>query len=531
MFSVTSDIQASPALKTTAPKQPRQDASQLPDSFSALVDAATPPDPSTSSLPSPQPVSRASSAAPSRDSGRSSDTDRTSQAKASDKTQGQADNGPSRTDKAGPDTTSDTTAGKPAKSATDSTDSTDGKTTEKTTDKTDGDKASADAIAAAQAATADQATGPTPVAVALPSGITLATAAVGPGATDGDGTSAGPTPTGPAGTAAPVLDGSVDANAGLMAAAAKTAGAKTAGDAASTTGADAATTARTETAAPSDQTFTAALDAATPGGSKPAVKAAAQAKTGLAAGETGKSADLGNAPAQGAHPQNQAAGPTQQPAVATKPDGSELEPAKGNTTPAPSAHERGAAPGNVQTNGQIDPSAQAATALQPQLSTPAAQTNPITAANLTATAATTASVPLHGLAVEIAASALNGKSRFEIRLDPAELGRIDVRIDVDRNGQVTSHLRVEKPETLAMLQQTAPQLQQALQDAGLKSNNSGLQFSLRDQNSSGQNGGDYQQNGNSQRLIVTEDENVPVQLAGRSYGRMFGAQGGVDIRV
>ena len=79
----------------------------------------------------------------------------------------------------------------------------------------------------------------------------------------------------------------------------------------------------------------------------------------------------------------------------------------------------------------------------------------------------------------------SGKSRFEIRLDPAELGRIDVRIDVDRNGQVTSHLTVEKPETLAMLRQDAPQLQRALNDAGLKTGDGGLQFSLRDQSSSG----------------------------------------------
>ena len=40
-----------------------------------------------------------------------------------------------------------------------------------------------------------------------------------------------------------------------------------------------------------------------------------------------------------------------------------------------------------------------------------------------------------------------------------------------------------------MLQQDAPQLQQALDDAGLKTGNSGLQFSLRDQSSSGQNSG------------------------------------------
>jgi flagellar hook-length control protein FliK len=154
----------------------------------------------------------------------------------------------------------------------------------------------------------------------------------------------------------------------------------------------------------------------------------------------------------------------------------------------------------------------------------------LSAANLTATVATGAPVPLSGLAVEIAASARSGKTRFDVRLDPADLGRIDVRIDVDRNGQVTSHLRVEKPETLTMLQQDAPQLRQALDDAGLKTGNSGLQFSLRDQSSSGQNNGN-QTGGNAQRLVVSEDDTVPVAVAGRSYGRTLNSNGGVDIRV
>jgi flagellar hook-length control protein FliK len=91
--------------------------------------------------------------------------------------------------------------------------------------------------------------------------------------------------------------------------------------------------------------------------------------------------------------------------------------------------------------------------------------------------------------MEIAASAKSGKTRFEIRLDPAELGRIDVRIDIDRHGQVTSHLTVERPETLSMLRQDANQLQRALDNAGLSTGNGGLQFSLRDQSSQGQNDG------------------------------------------
>jgi chemotaxis protein MotD len=131
--------------------------------------------------------------------------------------------------------------------------------------------------------------------------------------------------------------------------------------------------------------------------------------------------------------------------------------------------------------------------------------------------------------MEIAVSARSGQSRFEIRLDPAELGRIDVRIDVDRNGQVTSHLTVEKPETLSMLRQDAPQLQRALNDAGLSTGDGGLQFSLRDQSSSGQQNGN-QSNPNAQRLIITEEEAVPAMVAG-NYGRMLGASGALDIRV
>jgi flagellar hook-length control protein FliK len=149
---------------------------------------------------------------------------------------------------------------------------------------------------------------------------------------------------------------------------------------------------------------------------------------------------------------------------------------------------------------------------------------------LTVTAATTAAVPLNGLALEIAVSARSGKSRFDIRLDPADLGQIDVRIEVDRSGQVTSHLTVEKPETLSLLRQDAPQLQQALNDAGLKTGNGGLQFSLRDQSSSGQNSGSNT-GSNAHRLIVAEEDAVPAAVAGRTYGRLSGLSSGVDIRV
>ncbi|KYG97504.1 flagellar hook-length control protein FliK, partial [Bradyrhizobium sp. DOA1] len=153
-------------------------------------------------------------------------------------------------------------------------------------------------------------------------------------------------------------------------------------------------------------------------------------------------------------------------------------------------------------------------------------------ATLTATAATHTAVPISGIPIEIAAAIRSGKSRFDISLDPAELGKIDVRINIDRNGQVTSHLTVEKAETLQMLRQDAPQLQRALDDAGFKTGSSGLSFSLRDQNSSGQNSGQNQDNGgNARRLVISEDETIAAAPVGRGYGRMLGSSSGVDIRV
>ena len=146
------------------------------------------------------------------------------------------------------------------------------------------------------------------------------------------------------------------------------------------------------------------------------------------------------------------------------------------------------------------------------------------------TASSAAAVPVSGLAVEIAARAQTGKNRFEIRLDPPELGRIDVRLDIDRHGNVTSHLRVDRAETLDLLRRDAPNLERAFQQAGLKTSDNGLQFSLRDQAFSGRDNSG-QTAPTMARLIVPDDKLAPIETMQRSYGRLAGLGGGVDIRV
>lgn len=146
----------------------------------------------------------------------------------------------------------------------------------------------------------------------------------------------------------------------------------------------------------------------------------------------------------------------------------------------------------------------------------------------TAASLTTAAVPIAGLAVEIAARAQAGGNRFEIRLDPPELGRIDVRLDVDRSGQVTSRLVVEKAETLDLLRRDAAELERALQQAGLKTAENGMQFSLRDQSFAGRDGGPA---AGSATVIVPDSELGPAEILAASYGRVLRPGGGIDIRV
>jgi flagellar hook-length control protein FliK len=138
-----------------------------------------------------------------------------------------------------------------------------------------------------------------------------------------------------------------------------------------------------------------------------------------------------------------------------------------------------------------------------------------------------AAVPLSGVAIEIAGKALAGKNRFEIRLDPPELGRIEVRLDVDRDGNVTSRLTVDRPDTLDLLRRDAAGLERALQDAGLKTANNGLQFSLRDQSMNEQQAGTSP----GAAVLVANDESLPsIDVIPQQY-RAAGQGGGLDIRV
>lgn len=83
------------------------------------------------------------------------------------------------------------------------------------------------------------------------------------------------------------------------------------------------------------------------------------------------------------------------------------------------------------------------------------------------------------IAFELVRQINDGNARFQMRLDPPELGKIDVRLDIDKSGQVTARLTVDKAETLDLMQRDQRGLERALQQAGLDGSKANLEFSLR----------------------------------------------------
>ncbi len=140
------------------------------------------------------------------------------------------------------------------------------------------------------------------------------------------------------------------------------------------------------------------------------------------------------------------------------------------------------------------------------------------------------------IAIQIARHTAQGNSRFQIRLDPAELGGVDVELKITSDGIVKAHLTVERSETLDLFLRDQRSLERALDAAGLKVDGDALQFSLKDQGKSSlfaQGGNDGRSDGeggngrNSSKVEQSEAQSG--STAGRVYVR--GASGALDVHV
>ncbi|MFL1876587.1 flagellar hook-length control protein FliK [Hansschlegelia beijingensis] len=140
-----------------------------------------------------------------------------------------------------------------------------------------------------------------------------------------------------------------------------------------------------------------------------------------------------------------------------------------------------------------------------------------------------ASAAVAAVATAIATNAGARRTRFEVRLDPDELGRVDVRLDIAHDGKVATRLIVDRPETLNLLRHDARELVRTLEQAGFQLPDTGLSFQLRD----GRQDAWREQAAQApvSRLSV-EASDAPAEVAPAPYHRptRIGA-GGVDMTV
>jgi flagellar hook-length control protein FliK len=118
---------------------------------------------------------------------------------------------------------------------------------------------------------------------------------------------------------------------------------------------------------------------------------------------------------------------------------------------------------------------------QPQASSaPGVTTSPTQAQHAAAEQSATRAAPAaHQVAREIVRKFDGSNTRFELRLDPPELGRVEVRLDVSRDHRVTAVIAADSPQALTELARHARDLEQMLQGAGLELSDNGLSFDLR----------------------------------------------------
>ncbi len=199
-------------------------------------------------------------------------------------------------------------------------------------------------------------------------------------------------------------------------------------------------------------------------------------------------------------------------------NGKPLEPA----APQPDANQANAPKPDANTVALAAPGTTAAPA-----TTMSGLEKPATTAHAETSPQPTPDIPR--MAVEVAARSQSGAKQFDIRLDPPELGRVEVRLSIDAHGKAEAHLTADQPQTLDLLQKDAPLLARALREAGLNVQQDGLNFSLKNQQQHFAGGGEQSRQGARQGFNGAKANSETTPAESGTYVRR--GLGLLDIRV
>ncbi len=146
------------------------------------------------------------------------------------------------------------------------------------------------------------------------------------------------------------------------------------------------------------------------------------------------------------------------------------------------------------------------------------------------------------LSAEIVKKADAKTTRFDVALTPDGLGKVDVRIEIARDGALTASMRFDTAHAAQELRNKAGELRQALADAGFNVADNALSFDVSSQNN-GQNPnpffafdgwsdqGQRAFSGRAFQAAMTAEEEIVVTPSDLLPGLKTAADSGLDIRI
>ena len=128
---------------------------------------------------------------------------------------------------------------------------------------------------------------------------------------------------------------------------------------------------------------------------------------------------------------------------------------------------------------------------------------------------------------------LEGRStRFEMALTPEELGRVDVKLDIDSEGRLNARLAFDNPAAATDLRGRADELRRQLEEAGFQLAEDAFEFADRDSNSSAFDRGQDARNGSSRAFAAASRLNNEVDVAQPPLWLALSlSPAGVDMKV
>ncbi|MES2834202.1 MAG: flagellar hook-length control protein FliK [Pseudomonadota bacterium] len=208
----------------------------------------------------------------------------------------------------------------------------------------------------------------------------------------------------------------------------------------------------------------------------------------------------------------EASGPPASPSAAAQ---VQPDPAQSGAPPAASALKTAAETLGEAPLKPLDPASSNATATAPAEKGGVAPAD-VQAASLSSLSRATIETTAH-LAAQITRKLEGRSTRFEMALTPEGLGRVDVSLDIDADGQLAARLAFDNPVAAMDLRGRVDELRRQLEDQGFKLADDALQFTDRDPQSRGDgfDGRRERAFARSNRLNDDADLEISTPVAGR----------------